>query len=188
VPTLFIDGEPHSAVAYMTFSMQEQYVSAFADAGVDLFTFATNADYDYYRFSTDTWLAPDEFDYAQFDEHMEMILRASPNARIFPRVYLCSPKWWDEAHPDELMTGKDGLYAPDLDFGWLPASVSEQSLGATKATVPSFSSRVWLRDCSDSLRKFIERAEERYGHCITPHLSRSPPARRSWPAAHARRV
>jgi hypothetical protein len=165
-PTLFIDGRPAAALAYMTFNLQEKYVRDFARAGVELFSFETTADYDYYRLSADAWPARDAYDYSQFEERMEMILRAAPGAKVFPRVSLCSPPWWDRAHPDQLMAGKNGVYDPPPDFGWLPASVSEQSLAPPKMTVPSFSSRAWLEDSGAALRRFLRLAEEKYGHAI----------------------
>ena len=166
VPTLFIDGRPTAALAYMTFNLQAKYVRDFARAGVELYSFETTSDYDYYRLSADAWPSRDAYDYSQFDERMEIILRAAPGAKVFPRVYLCSPPWWDRAHPDQLMAGKGGVYDPSPDFGWLPASMSEKALGLKKMTVPSFSSKAWLEDSGAALQRFLRHAEERYGHAI----------------------
>jgi len=166
VPALFIDGRPTAALAYMTFNLQEKYVRDFARAGVELYSFETTSDYDYYRLSADAWPARGAYDYSQFDERMEIILRAAPGAKVFPRVCLCSPPWWDRAHPDQLMAGKGGVYDPSPDFGWLPASMSEKALGLKKMTVPSFSSKAWLEDSGAALQRFLRYAEERYGHAI----------------------
>jgi hypothetical protein len=170
VSTLFLDGEPHPGLAYMTLNLKEKYVEQFARAGVQLFSFSTASDYDYYGFTTDGWKAPDRYDTSEFDQRMETILRAAPRAKVFPRVYLCSPPWWDREHPAELLSGPSGVYAPALNFGWLPEGVEEKHR-AEKATVPSFSSQVWIDDASHALEQFLAHAEDKYGaHIIGYHL------------------
>lgn len=164
--TLFLDGQPAPALAYMSFRPSERYVRAFARAGVRLFSFLVAPSYDYYRLSPDSETAPGRFDYSWFDEQMTLLRRAAPDANVFPRLYLCSPPWWDAAHPADLLRGKDGLYNPKPDFGWIPAGVAETTLGAKKMTVPSLASRAWRRDCARSLRAFLQYAENRYGDRI----------------------
>ena len=166
VPTLVVNGRAVGAMAYMTFHLQERYVREFAEAGVELFSFTTTSDYDYYRLAATAWKGPGEFDYRQFDERMEMILRAAPQGMVFPRIYLCSPAWWDRLHPEELMRGKDGVYGPPMDMGWLDEKVKETSLGPEKLTVPSFSSQLWLKESGEALRRFVSHAEEKFGHRI----------------------
>jgi hypothetical protein len=163
VPTLFINGAAAPALAYMTFHLHDASLAAFARAGVELFTFTTTCDYDYYRLAASSWLGPDQYDYTQFDARMRQILQAAPRAKIFPRIYLCSPPWWDRAHPDQLMRGPDGVYAPQMDMGWLPANVRESSLAPEKATVPSLSSQLWLEQAGETLRRFVAHAEETFG-------------------------
>ncbi len=69
------------------------------------------------------------------------------------------------------MRGKDGVYNPQPNFGWLPRTVKESMLQPGKMTVPSFASRQWLRDSGAALRRFIEYAESRWGrHVIGYHL------------------
>jgi len=165
-PTLLVDGRPTPALAYMTYNLQEKFVRQFAEAGVELFAFQTTSDYDYYRLSADAWVEPEVYDYRQFDERMETILRAAPRAMVLPRVYLCSPPWWDVAHPDQLMAGKDGVYDPEPNFGWLPASMSETVLAPKKMTVPSFSSKTWLEDSGAALQRFLRYAESKYADRI----------------------
>ena len=170
VPTLMIDGMAKSAFAYMSFNLQEKYVRAFADVGIDLFSFSVSPDYDYLKLSNDGWTTPDQYSYADFDKRMQMILRACPHAKIYPRFYMCSPPWWDKEHPDELMRGVNGLYDPIPDFGFLPKDVNEADLGFAKMTVPSFSSKAWLDFTSDALQKLLRYAEEKYGDSIIGYL------------------
>lgn len=170
VPTLFVDGSPHPGSAYMSFNLQEKYVREFADRGVDLFMFSVSPDYDAMGISTDGWPTPDSHRYADFDARMQTILRACPQANVFPRLSLCSPPWWDKEHPDELMQGVQGVYDPVPSFGFLPAEVSEKSLGLAKMTVPSFSSKAWLEFSGNALREFLRYAEGEYGDSIVGYL------------------
>ncbi|MCX7221062.1 MAG: hypothetical protein NTY70_19675, partial [Burkholderiales bacterium] len=45
----------------------------------------------------------DAYDRAISSTDRDMILKADPNAYIFPRIYLHSPRWWDDKYPDELV-------------------------------------------------------------------------------------
>lgn len=169
-PTLFIDGKPHSAFAYMSFDLKEKYLRDFAAAGIDLFSFSVSPDYDYLRLSNDGWQAPDLCSYDDFDERMQSILRVCPHANIFPRLYLCTPPWWDKEHPDELMRGVGGVYDPVPSFGHLPKDVDEADLGFAKMTVPSFSSKAWQEFSGNALKRFLRYAEEKYGDSIIGYL------------------
>ena len=169
-PTLFVDGSPHSGFAYMSFNLQERYARQFADRGVDLFMLSVSPDYDYMQISSDGWPTPDRHSYADFDARMQTILRACPQASVFPRLYLCSPPWWDKEHPQELMQGVDGLYDPVANFGFLPRDVDEQKLGLAKMTVPSVSSEAWLEFSANALRQFLRYAEATYGDSIVGYL------------------
>jgi hypothetical protein len=162
VPTLMIDGRPTAALAYMTFNLDPKYVWQFAEAGVDLFSFETTCDYDYYGLAADARPAADRWDYSQFDQRMQMILGAAPRALVFPRIYICSPPWWDDAHRDQLMAGRGGVYDPAPSMGWLPKTASEKALAPRKMTVPSFSSRAWLETSGDALQRFLRYAEKTY--------------------------
>jgi hypothetical protein len=170
VPVLFIDGKPHSAFAYMSFDPQKKYIHDFAESGIELFSFSTSPDYDYLKLSNDGCPAPGQYSYKDFDARMQMILHACPNAKIFPRLFMCSPPWWDKEHPDELMRGVNGIYDPVPDFGFLPKDVSEADIGFAKMTVPSFSSKKWLDFSDGALRRLLQYAEEKYGDSIIGYL------------------
>ncbi|MBR5153031.1 MAG: hypothetical protein IKW60_05875 [Clostridia bacterium] len=40
-------------------------------------------------------------DFSYVDQSISMILRACPDAYIFPRIYVTMPQWWIEEHPTE---------------------------------------------------------------------------------------
>ena len=117
VPTLFVNGEPFPAAAYMTYLEEYNNYSQFADAGYTLFSvpvlFAGR------WISVTEGLTPfhggifdvkDEPDFSSLDESVGRILSACPDAYIFPRVNLSMPLWWIEENPDCLDgTGKREL-------------------------------------------------------------------------------
>ncbi|OGV68720.1 MAG: hypothetical protein A3K19_13265 [Lentisphaerae bacterium RIFOXYB12_FULL_65_16] len=143
VPTLFIDGKPNAAMTYMTYNRQEpKYFGDFGKVGVNLATFSATSDFSYYNLAPPTWLAPDVFDYSQFDQRMVSILEANPNAYLFPRVYVSAPPWWCEKYPDEVAKQADetitkGGHYSGTPFAW-PGSEK------------------WRQDAGMALRKLIE--------------------------------
>jgi len=86
-PTLFINGWAHSAFSYLSYAPQQHHFADYTRAGVDLFTFAGNADSIEHWGLKETWPEPDRFDYSGEDAMFEMILSANPDAYIFPRVH-----------------------------------------------------------------------------------------------------
>jgi len=148
VPTIFINGKPHSGASYMTYNPQLKNFKDFAELGCTLYTFSATSDYSFYGLATPCWTASDTYDYSQFDERAAMILEACPGAYIFPRVYVSAPPWWCAAHPDELAMTADGI---------LLAEGGEHRTRDSR--VASFASEVWRRDAADNLRRFIAHVE-----------------------------
>jgi len=146
-PTLFINGQPHNGMAWATYHPTVEVFGDFAKAGVTLFTFSGTPTEAGYGLSKTTWTAPDTFDYSQFDERVQMLLRASPEAYFFPRLYVHAPTWWSEQHPDDivLMDPGDGKPVPFVHSGGKPA--------------PSWASEPWRRDTIAALRRLVEHVE-----------------------------
>ena len=70
VPTLFINGEPHSSFSYMTYADRDrasEYYEDFGKINVDLCSFAANADGLTLWGMDDVWQTPDTFDYSGED-------------------------------------------------------------------------------------------------------------------------
>ncbi len=147
VPTLFVDGEPHSGFSYMTYNPQPENFADFARLGCDLFTFSATSDRSYYGLAEDCWLAPGTYDYSQFDERVKMILDAAPGSYLVPRVYISPPSWWCDAHPDELVTMADGSQAGDA------------KRRAKDRRTASFGSEPWRRDAAEGLRRLIDHVD-----------------------------
>jgi hypothetical protein len=142
-PTLFINGVPDSSMVYMTYTPNSKYFEQFGNEGIHLYSFSSTPSESGYGLAPTTWVAPDKYDYSNMDERTEMILKADPNAYIFPRIYLHSPRWWDDKYPDELVTIDlgDGKPVPFHHPG--------------EKRVPSWASETWRRDTADAIKKYI---------------------------------
>ena len=146
-PTLFINGKPHSGMAYAAYGPTVKVFSDFSKAGVNLFTFSATPTEAGYGLSKTTWTSSDTFDYSQLDQRALMVLEANPNAFFFPRLYLHAPSWWSKKHPDDLV-----LYDPG-DGKPVPFIHSGGKL------TPSWASETWRRDTAMALRKLIEHVQ-----------------------------
>ncbi|MCR5149812.1 MAG: hypothetical protein K6B52_01130 [Clostridiales bacterium] len=135
VPTLFVNGEPYPALAYMTYLENYACYDQFADAGYTLFSLPTlfsgrwiSVTEGLTPFSKGIFDEKGNPDFSVFDKSVEKVLKVCPNALIFPRVNVSMPLWWIEENTDKLdSTGKrESLY-----------------------------SSVWREDAADMLRAFI---------------------------------
>lgn len=149
VPTLFINGQAHSGMSYMTYRPSSKYFEQFGRLGVHLYSFSATPSEAAYGLAKTCWVAPDRFDYSGFEERVKMLLDADPDAYFFPRLYLSSPRWWDEKHPDDLVTFDPGDGRPQ-PFFHSPAD----------KRVPSWASEAWRRDTATALRRFVEYVEQ----------------------------
>ena len=151
VPSLYINGEPYAAAAYMTYLEKFNKYDDFADKGYKFFSVPvlfsgrwisiTNGLTPFKKGIFDVKGAPD---FSLFDEAVEKILEACPDAYIIPRVNISMPVWWEKENPDELNI-KDG--APCRE---------------------SFYSKKWRDDASVFLREFTQYANScRYA----PHIA-----------------
>ncbi len=120
VPTLYVNGEPYPAAAYMTYLESYARYEQFADAGYTLFSMPTlfagrwiSVTNGLTPFSKGIFDERDRPDYTVFDASVRKILAACPDALIFPRVNVSVPLWWIEENRDLLDgTGKrESLYA-----------------------------------------------------------------------------
>jgi len=148
VPTLFINGHAHSGMSYMSYRPSGKYFGQFGRLGVHLYSFSATPSEAAYGLAKTCWAAPDRFDYSGFEERVKMLLDADPDAYFFPRLYLSSPRWWDEKHPDDLVTFDPGDGRPQ-PFFHSPAD----------KRVPSWASEAWRRDTATALRRFVEHVQ-----------------------------
>ncbi len=144
VPTLLINGQPHSGMAWATYRPTVEVFGDFTQAGIDLFTFSGTPTEAGYGLSQTVWTAPGQFDYSEFDRRVLMVLQANPRAYFFPRLYLHAPAWWSVQHPDDIVLKDpgDGQPVPFVHSGGKPA--------------PSWASEAWRRDTVEGLRRLVE--------------------------------
>lgn len=155
-PTLFINGKPDPALVYMTYNPNKKYFSQFGKEGIHIYSFSATPTESAYGFCKKAcWIEPDRFDYSEFDERVEMLIKADPDAYFFPRLYLSSPRWWDEKYPDQLVNYDSGNREIKPLFHYPPDK-----------RVPSWASKKWRIDTRKALGKFIEYAEDKYGDRI----------------------
>ena len=152
LPQLFIDGSPHNGMVFTTYDQVRSEYQEFADVGVDLFSFVISpTGLAYHNIvrkpeTFDLWVEPDRFDFENFDERIDRVLSANPDAKIFPRLSLCAPTWWIRTNPQEigLGTNKDGKTVQLQD-------------GGRKG--PSWASEKWRQDTLMALRRLLEHVE-----------------------------
>ena len=146
-PTLFLNGQAHNGMAWATYRPTAEVFRDFTQAGVTLYTFSGTPTEAGYGLSKTAWVAPDQFDYSEFDQRVLMLLSVNPNVYFFPRLYLHAPKWWSESHPDDIVLTDpgDGKPRPFIHSGGKPA--------------PSWASEAWRRDTVAALRRMIDHIE-----------------------------
>jgi hypothetical protein len=140
-PTLFLDGNPHTALAFFHPRARDarEDFGRFARAGVDLLTFSLGA------------MGNGGFDAE--DETLAQVFAAHPRALILPRVHMEPPRSWEAEHPDDVM----------LRYKVLGGAPSHER--------PSFSSERWKKDASGWLVRFVEHMESRHpGRIYGYHL------------------
>lgn len=87
------------------------------------------------------WPKPgQETDWTGVDSACRLVLRANPSALLLPRIPMDPPKWWREAHPDEVMQWENGR----RDF-FVPASP------------------LYRREAAERLTALVEHLEKTFG-------------------------
>ena len=147
VPSLVLDGKPNAAMVYMTYRPLGRHFRQFGEAGVHLHSFSSTPTEAGYGLAPACWLAPGKYDYSGIDLRAAQVLEADPAAYFFPRLYLFSPAWWDERHPDDLVTYDPGDGKP-LPFYHAPGK-----------RAPSWASPAWRRDTAQALRRYIRHVQ-----------------------------
>jgi hypothetical protein len=107
-PTLFVDGKPCAQCAYITYMPHKAKYEDFAKRGYTLysvplfFSSLTINEFGQVPPLGDGIFDNETPDFKQMDERIKQIVDACPDARIFPRVNVSPPAWWEEKNPDEL--------------------------------------------------------------------------------------
>ncbi len=118
-------------------------------AGLFGYSFSATADFHPYGLARPVWNEDGTYDYSEFDGRMSAILESQPDAWVIPRLYIGSPPWWDQQHPDELVGFRHAVMLGDLGHGF------------AKTTAASFASDAWLVAAKANLTEFIRHAMQR---------------------------
>ena len=157
-PTFFIDGQPYTTPVFETYVPEARFFSQFAKAGTDIYSFSTNLGN---GFSAPTWLGPDEWDFTKLDEIARSIVDVNPHGFILPRIYLTTPAWWTDLHPDECQVLSHGgtRYRDGLGHG------------RDGNRFPSLASEKWRADTAAALQHVIRHIQESpYGDRIFGYI------------------
>ncbi|MBQ8356691.1 MAG: hypothetical protein IJX39_02665 [Clostridia bacterium] len=121
VPRLLINGISVPAMAYTTYFEERSRYEDFIKAGYRIFfvniSFTTapiNSTTGFTPFRVGVFEDPQAPDYSEFEDAVRKILRACPDAIIFPRIYVSMPKWWVDTHPDDVTLTPKGGYREAL--------------------------------------------------------------------------
>ena len=155
-PTLFINGQPHPGISYMTYRPDAKNFRAMGNIGVHLYSFSATPTDSTYNLAPPIWLGPDQFDFSSFDARVKLLLDADPAAYFFPRLFLGTPPWWADLHPDDLVRYDPQDGKPENDS---PNSDNSIILKIRGKRVASWASQTWREQTAQALRRFIQHVE-----------------------------
>ena len=125
LPTLTVDGAPLPEMAYITYIPDNNRYADFAEAGVKLYS--VNLNFSEMPINENAPVLvfqkgifeKEEPDFSIVQKNFDEILRACPDAYIFPRVNVNLSRAWELSHPEELCKyGRSGRtrasFASDL--------------------------------------------------------------------------
>ena len=113
---LRIDGVLTPAAAYTTYFEERSCYADFVQAGYRIFfvndsmtTLPINsAVTGFTPFRVGVFEDPERPDYSEFEDAVRKILRACPDAYIFPRIYVSMPRWWTVQNDEECIDAPKG--------------------------------------------------------------------------------
>ncbi|MBN1351054.1 hypothetical protein JXJ21_16655 [candidate division KSB1 bacterium] len=150
-PRLFLNGEEIYPLLALSAGMLTTTIG-FRQAGINLLAPIIGLN--------DCWKAPGVYDFSRIELFFAQLLIMNPAARFLPRLHLNAPRWWKDAHPEELV--KYGLPIDEKNYG-LPERIGESGLNWNSGSDfydVSYASDAWRRDTGELLRRFLRHIEE----------------------------
>ena len=153
-PTLYIDGQPTAAMAYTTYFEERSRCADFGKIGCRLFFVNTSftslpinsAVTGFSPFRVGVFENASSPDFSEFEREIYRILKATPDAVIFPRIYVSMPRWWVDENPDECVLTNKGGYREALfseRFRKDGASLLERFINHVKSSDYAYSIGGW---------------------------------------------
>lgn len=110
VPTLFVEDKPYYSPAYVTYMPERNCYASFEKAGIHMYSVCFFFGGQPINPMSEPNLpahggifeAKGNADFTEPDKALRQIIDADPEARIFPRVNISPPAWWEDENPDEL--------------------------------------------------------------------------------------
>ena len=112
------------------------------------------------------WVGIDTYDFTQFDEFVDALLKDHPDRYFVPRIKLEPPLDWMKAHPEELCVYWHGPQSAEEIRDLVGTAYHDRS--GTGAAIgkgylisnQSFSSKKWQEDAARALRTLVEHLEK----------------------------
>ena len=114
---LFINGKPQFFMGFTTYFGKKKIYKRFADSGSHFYLLHVSfsgrwmsgeSEDSVGNYTVPIWEAPGKYNLISLDNGMTKILEADPNAYIIIRIYLDSPRWWDNKYPEEMCLWANG--------------------------------------------------------------------------------
>lgn len=124
------------------------------------------------------WIGVDQYDYALTDRVLDAVFKNNPDIFYIPRIKLNVPLDWGKAHPEDMLvyyqgprdaetirslvgTAKHDILGYHSPKGYYTAGGWRDDRPNVDGVISnqSFSSKQWLRDAGEALRRLIERLE-----------------------------
>lgn len=169
-PRLVINGKPVPPFLFASNGLGD-FAADFAAIGCHLFQTRYNL--------SDVWLGPDRYDFSGWDLHLSRILFADPRAMFLVLIYLAPPRWWMDAHQEELVRYADGVgFVGDVWGGTMAASYAsrkwrDEATAALRAALAHFeSSPLRSRIIGYHVANGIYGEWHYFGSCHMPDVSK----------------
>lgn len=152
LPTIFLNDEPIPPIAAY---VGPRYVGAFAEAGVQLYTFNMRGAW---------WLGPGQYDFSILDDYLNDYVVRISNGYFMPRIDLARQghPWWGEAHPDEmnvLCSIETGEVISQFDPDPRVPAYLGHEVRLEGLNLHSFHSEVWRAEAAQAVYDLVAHCE-----------------------------